>query len=192
MCFRIHVIAVLLGICVVFTGGLGVVSASSGAGAIEMFGFVQEGDEGALILEGSLEGYDAVIVTSTASDSMLISFGPVAPPENLKNHVFCDLKWFSVKVDGLTSVLDTGIVLEGMTGKTSKGWQYERLGLWHWTVEYDFEIAMEFGPKAAGCYTIGRCGSGPRIWGPFCDPCEWTLCCYGNHGYIVCGELLCQ
>ena len=51
------------------------------------------------------------------------------------------------------------------------------------------EFIME--TDATGCMTMGRCGTGRPFWGPTCDPCEYTICCYGSTGFIQCGNILC-
>jgi len=56
----------------------------------------------------------------------------------------------------------------------------------------EFRFGLNFGPDETGCLTYGQCGDGPEFWGPYCDPCIATLCCYGNWGYILCGLTLCE
>ncbi|MBN1880241.1 hypothetical protein JW823_09050 [bacterium] len=44
---------------------------------------------------------------------------------------------------------------------------------------------------STGCFSMGRCGTGRPFWGPVCDPCIFTVCCYGSTGFIICEETLC-
>lgn len=53
------------------------------------------------------------------------------------------------------------------------------------------EFGIEAGTDTSGCMTMGRCEGGRPFWGPTCDPCEFTVCCYGSIGFIQCGEILC-
>lgn len=54
---------------------------------------------------------------------------------------------------------------------------------------------IEFGivsdTDSSECIPMARCGTGRPFWGPQCDPCEYTICCYGSMGFIQCGLFLC-
>lgn len=58
-------------------------------------------------------------------------------------------------------------------------------------IEFGIEIGNESGTDSSGCIPMARCGTGRPFWGPNCDPCEYTICCYGSMGYIQCGQILC-
>jgi len=52
----------------------------------------------------------------------------------------------------------------------------------------NFAFSASIDPEGTGCWTWGRCGDGPGFWGPYCDPCDYILCCDGDSGMIYCGN----
>lgn len=56
----------------------------------------------------------------------------------------------------------------------------------------NISFSIGFESDDTGCMTIGQCSNGPRFFGPYCNPCFYTICCYGDYGYILCGLVPCQ
>ena len=56
----------------------------------------------------------------------------------------------------------------------------------------EFNFGFISYPDSLGCYSSGQCPNGRPIIGPWCNPCIFTLCCYGPYGYIQCGDVLCH
>lgn len=52
----------------------------------------------------------------------------------------------------------------------------------------NFTFSSILDPEGTGCWTWGRCGDGEGFWGPYCDPCDYILCCDGDVGTIHCGS----
>ncbi|MCD4655009.1 hypothetical protein K8T06_13875 [bacterium] len=161
------------------------------SGELQIVSFVNGDGSGNILLEGNVDGCDALLVYSKDAKMLLLSFGPVAPRESKSEHIYCDLSDFSVKLGEFKSIESGVLVIESMHSKGKEGVVFSNLGSWAWTVDGDFEMEIYFGGKALGCFTSGWCSGVGRIIGPYCDPCKATLCCYENTGYIVCGEILC-
>lgn len=166
------------------------VAAGSVSGDIVMSGYNKADGYGALFIEGFLHGCDAALLYEKETGDLLVSFGPMAPPGSFGHHVYCDLKDFSVEIPNLSNMSSTGVVMDAMVKGAKQQPEFDRLGIWSWSTGGEFELYIVFSEKATGCFTDAMCGAN-RIFGPFCDPCEYTLCCYEDYGYIKCGNLLC-
>ena len=159
-------------------------------GSVEISGFCDSNKAGLLILSGTLFNCDCVMVSELETGDFLASFGPIAPPENQWKHLFCPLSDFVVEIEGLGNIHVFGLFIETMSiGR--EGVQYSELGRWLWSAPDEFVFDLYFPQRTTGCFTDGICGAN-RIFGPYCDPCRYTLCCYEDYGYITCGLKLCH
>ena len=165
----------------------GIAVAGGVTGHFQLDGYGNGDGSGVVLLEGSVEGADAILIYLAGTGEMLMSAGPVSPVGDKGSHIYCDLSVLNLEIE-LRKYRQSGFLVESyhLRSKVS----HRAIGEWSWNVKDSFGISVSLGQKSTGCYTFGNC-EGNYFSGPYCDPCRFRVCCDGDSGFVQCGLQLC-
>lgn len=110
---------------------------------------------------------------------------------NLKSHAkSVGILNAAVQLDNYQIEGDTGYVLSKVAVKDLSEEQLLNFQVGNYTGPFDFKVTFTEEAGGTGCFTSGQCGDGDTITGPYCDPCNFRLCCNSNPPFIDCDYLV--